>query len=251
MGRNKRFTTAGAVLLFALGLPSVIQAGTLYVDANAVGLNNGSSWVNAYRFLQDALANAKTAEKPVEIRTAQGVYKPDRGAGQKPGDRLASFDLFSGVALQGGYAGLGAPDPNVRDAKLYETILSGDLAGNDAQVRDPCDLQREPTRSENCCNVIEIVDANDVRLEGLTITGGQANVWSRADVGLVSTTLGAGVYAVRSQALAFKDCTLTDNLATDGMSGGGACYIGDCVGLTIEACSIIHNAGVASGGLSV
>jgi len=31
----------------------------------------------------------------------------------------------------GGYAGLGEKNPDARDVKLFETILSGDLLGND------------------------------------------------------------------------------------------------------------------------
>ena len=52
--------------------------------------------------------------------------RPDRLA-----YRAASFTLHAGFTLAGGYAGLGADDPDERDVELYETILSGDLAGND------------------------------------------------------------------------------------------------------------------------
>ena len=56
------------------------SAKTIYVDDDANDLNNGSSWVDAYRYLQDALADARLADKPVEIKVAQGRYTPDRGA---------------------------------------------------------------------------------------------------------------------------------------------------------------------------
>ncbi|MCX5638404.1 MAG: hypothetical protein NTX52_12040, partial [Planctomycetota bacterium] len=82
----------------------------IYVDDDANGLNNGTSWQNAYKFLQDALADANSAVKPVEIRVAEGIYKPDGGANQTPGDRKASFWLINGVTLKGGYAGFGEPD---------------------------------------------------------------------------------------------------------------------------------------------
>ena len=62
-----------------------------------------------------------------------GVYKPDQGAGQVPGDREATFQLPDGVTLEGGYAGCDEPDPEERDIALLETILSDDLAGNDGK----------------------------------------------------------------------------------------------------------------------
>jgi len=104
---------------------------------------------------------------------AQGVYRPDRGIGLMPGDRTATFRLISGVAIKGGYAGFGKPDPNARDIVKYETILSGDLDGNDVAVSDPCDLPSEPTRAENSYHVVtgSGTDATAI-IDGLTITGG-------------------------------------------------------------------------------
>jgi hypothetical protein len=108
-----------------------LWAGTLYVDAAATGSNDGSSWQNACKYLQDALAAAKAAAKPVEVRVAKGIYKPDQGAGITLGDQSATFRLLNGVTLKGGYAGAAGLDPNARDIARHETILSGDLAGND------------------------------------------------------------------------------------------------------------------------
>ena len=48
-----------------------------------------------------------------------------------PGDREATFQLINGVSLMGGYAGIGADDPDERNIELFESILSGDLLGND------------------------------------------------------------------------------------------------------------------------
>ena len=45
--------------------------------------------------------------------------------------RSATFQLIDGVALMGGFAGVNAPDPDERDIGLYETLLSGDLLGDD------------------------------------------------------------------------------------------------------------------------
>jgi hypothetical protein len=89
---RRRTLPLGAVLWAALACQC--WAAVLYVDDDAPPGGNGSSWQTAFRHLQDALTAAATAEKPLEIRVAQGVYKPDQGVGQTAGDRLASFDLF-------------------------------------------------------------------------------------------------------------------------------------------------------------
>ncbi|MHC4302671.1 MAG: hypothetical protein ACYS7Y_35880, partial [Planctomycetota bacterium] len=66
-----------SLIVFALllsGLCTTAAAKTIYVDDDATGANNGTSWTDAYTFLQNALADAELAEKPVEIRVAQGTY---------------------------------------------------------------------------------------------------------------------------------------------------------------------------------
>jgi hypothetical protein len=103
----------------------------IFVDDDAAGTNNGSSWVDAYKYLQDALADARTSAKPVEIRVAQGVYKPWFAKVQPTAWGPPSFQLINGVAVQGGYAGSGASDPNARDALEYVSVLSGDHYGDD------------------------------------------------------------------------------------------------------------------------
>ena len=150
----------------------------IYVDIDANGLNNGSSWENAYTFLQDALADTEAAVKPVEIRVAQGTYTPDRNSisPDGSGNRDARFKLIDNVSIMGGYAGFGETDPNTRDIEAYETILSGDLNGDDINVNDPCDLRDAPNRGDNSSNVVmgSNTDATAV-LDGFTITGG--DVW--------------------------------------------------------------------------
>jgi len=152
---------------------------TIYVDNDAAGANDGSSWVDAHIYLQEALAEAASAEKPVEIRVAQGTYKPSEGLVAIPEFdwRTTTFQLINGVTLKGGYAGTTAHDPNARDIELHETILSGDLNGDDAEIADLQNLVAEPTRSENSYHVItgSGTDASAV-INGFVITGGNANV---------------------------------------------------------------------------
>jgi hypothetical protein len=149
----------------------------IYVDDDASGANDGSSWTNAYNYLQDALADANTSAKPVEIHVAQGTYKPDLGAGITPGDREATFQLINDVTLKGGYAGNGEPDHKAPDIKVYETVLSGDLNDNDVDVNDPRDLLEDLCRAENSYHVITGSGTDSTAiLEGFTITSGNASV---------------------------------------------------------------------------
>ena len=109
---------------------------TIYVDNKANGANDGSSWVDAYNYLQSALSEARSSNKPVEILVAQGIYRPDEGANQTLGDREATFQLINGLTLKGGYAGLGHTNPNDRDIAGFMTRnLTGEwfLCGSDIQ----------------------------------------------------------------------------------------------------------------------
>jgi hypothetical protein len=148
------------------GFAATAGAGqVIYVDAAAGGAGTGASWQDACPCLQDALRLAAAAPKPLEIRVAQGVYKPDQGAGITPGNQAATFQLLNGVSLQGGYGGGAAPDPDARDLDRFETILSGDLQGDD----DPDLLS---TRDNSCRVVTGYLTDESAVLDGFTITGG-------------------------------------------------------------------------------
>ncbi|MHC4642329.1 MAG: hypothetical protein ACYS32_11845, partial [Planctomycetota bacterium] len=171
---NKRTLVVISIVLMAFLSPAASK--TIYVDANAPGPTyDGSSWVNAYKYLQDALTDANSAAKPVEIRIAQGTYTPDSNATYPngSGDRTATFQLINGVTLKGGYAGTVQPDPNERDIELYETILSGDLNLNDTDANSAWDLWGDPTRYDNSFHVVTGggTDVNAV-LEGFIISDG-------------------------------------------------------------------------------
>jgi len=138
---NSRIVRAFPVVFIVAVLCPCIYGRVIHVDEGATGANNGTSWENAYRYLQEALAAAVSGD---EIRVAEGVYTPDlkspgpppsrRGIlsyGASAGDRTATFQLKNGVSIKGGYAGFDAPEPDIRDIELYETILSGDLNGDD------------------------------------------------------------------------------------------------------------------------
>ena len=232
-----------SLVLFSFALSVSAYANhIIYVDDDAVGSNNGSSWQNAYTFLQDALADAEVAVKPVEIRVAQGIYKPDEGSTQTLGNSRVSFRLINDVTIRGGYAGLDKPDPNDRDIKTYETVFSGDLSGNDVYVNDPCDLIDERTRFDNSWNVVDgsNTDATAI-LDGFTITGGHITI-----VALGGPAGGAGMLVYSGSPTLF-DCTFTGN-ATSQIGGG--MYNRENSHPTLVNCTFAGNYAESGGGMS-
>ncbi len=187
----------------ALGLvlPSTVPPSILYVDARAETGGDGHSWETAYTDLQDAIDDASLHALEVnEIRVATGTYVPDRDTG----DREAAFRLINGVTIKGGYAGIGAADPNARGIYLYETILSGDLAGNDG----PGDWENN---EENSFHVLTSESAIETAIiDGFTVTAGHAN-----GVSVAGGTLGGGMYNWVSSPTVMN-CTFLKNRAEYG-----------------------------------
>ena len=179
------------VLLLFIGvfavLPSFTSPFIIYVDQNASGLNNGSSWTNAFTDLQSALA---TATPGYEIWVAAGTYKPTTGT-----DRSASFSLKNDVAIFGGFLGHEALQSD-RNPQLNLTILSGDIGV-------PGD------RTDNSIHVVQAWNLNSTAiLDGFTIYGGNAN-------GLMTDNVGAGMYNYFSSPI-LKDLIFEHNSAGSG-----------------------------------
>ncbi|MHC4216992.1 MAG: right-handed parallel beta-helix repeat-containing protein, partial [Planctomycetota bacterium] len=243
---------------------------TLYVDDDASPGGNGLTWASAYRFLQDALADAAGSGGAVtEIHVAQGAYTPDLDelGNVTPLDREATFRLLNGVAAEGGYAGLSNPgDPDARDVDLYETMLSGDLLGDDGPPGSFTNT------ADNAYNVVtgSGTDATAL-LDGFTITGGNADGpdggelnWTRGG-GMWSLTgsptvtdctiaynyarqAGGGIYNRQNSSPTITDCLIEGNVVEDGLGGGMANAFDSSP--TVVGCDFIANtAGSGGGGL--
>ncbi|MCB0550553.1 MAG: hypothetical protein KDD19_23490, partial [Phaeodactylibacter sp.] len=96
----------------------------LYVNDDASGNNDGSSWTDAFNDLQNALNQARNNPSINQIWVAEGTYKPTSTS-----DRTVSFSMVNGVGLYGGFPGLPGQegDFSVRDWAANETVLSGDI----------------------------------------------------------------------------------------------------------------------------
>jgi len=237
-----------AMVLMALVVVSTATGDIIYVDDNANGANDGSSWADAFNYLQDALAAAWSGD---EIRVAEGIYTPDSNSAYPngSGDRTATFQLINGVILKGGFAGFGEPNPDDRNITAYETILSGDIDGNDIDVNDLYGLLDEPSRAENSYHVVtgSNTDSNAL-LNGFTITGGNDNryeMFPSPYPHLRPIGHGAGMFN-HSGSPTLANCTFIRNAVNK--RGGGMCNE-DESSPTITNCTFSGN--IAKGEMAV
>jgi len=225
-------THKGYVWSFTVGasVSPETEGRIIYVDDDANAANDGSSWTDAYTFLQEALADARSVEKPVEIRVAQGIYKPDQGVIQTPGNRTATFKLINGVSLKGGYGGYSEPDPDARYIDLYKSILSGDLIGDDG-----ADFVNN---GENSYHVLTGSGCDETAvLNGFTIIGGNA------DDRHGDNSVGGGMYGTDGNPT-ITNCTFSYNEA----HRGGAICCGNSSSI-ISYCKFSGNRAYYGGGV--
>lgn len=204
------------------GLAVVPGPRGIYVDDDAPLGGDGTCWLSAFRHLQDAIRASSGGDK---ILVAGGLYLPDRH--EYGDDPYPSFQLPSGRRLLGGYAGLARPDvPDLQNANLYETVLSGDLNGNDG----PSFTNTE----ENSHHVVRTFVDDDgdtpVVIDGVTIAGGNSP----------ASQIGGGIEVTGS--LLLSNCELRLNQAS---TGGG---IGVWGTATIFNCLFVRNHAQTRGG---
>ena len=162
----------------------------MYVDAAATGADDGLSWANAFPTLQSALALARPGDA---IWVAAGTYHPDEGPGFAPDTSVAHFALKEGVRIYGGFSGGETTRSGRRENGRVDpskTVLSGDV-------------DEDGTLSGNSYHVVVSPRGvgREARLDGLTITGGNARAdgveGSSFDVDgdeFPESDLGGGVY---------------------------------------------------------
>lgn len=180
----------------------------LFVDANTASAGNGNSWATPLRTLKQALDRANLCGNVQIIRVAKGTYYPN-GVPEST-DRWATFRIRrGGLKLIGGYPSGGG----VRDVVNNETVLNGN--------------QGDPGSSEdNAFHVVLIGGfslSDSIVIDGLTISGGNANVDQTYNDGAlpISINQGGGMYLrdlAGASLLQIRNTTFRDNY---GWSGGG------------------------------
>ncbi|MFL5803859.1 MAG: hypothetical protein ACJ8CR_19215, partial [Roseiflexaceae bacterium] len=167
-GRSQQPLVSGLLVIFLLVALLITPAGyaqasgVIYVAPGGAGAHNGADWADA-KDLQAALTTAVSGD---QLWVKAGIYKPTTGT-----DRNATFQLKSGLAIFGGFAGTEAT-LGQRDPTTNVTTLSGDLLGNDAGAV----TIDNPTRSDNSYHVVTGTDVTGTAvIDGFTITAGHAD----------------------------------------------------------------------------
>lgn len=185
----------------------------VFVNASATQGGNGRSWQRAYLDLSVALQKSPPGS---EIWIAGGVYKPDRGTG----DRESRFVVKQGFRMLGGFAG-GESREDQRDPRKNLTVLSGRI-----------DPDGDPDKSSfHVVSVGWVV--RDGLLDGLIVEGGNAE---RFGGGLMIHGSGRGGITVR-------DCVIRENQAY--AAGGVFCLKSDPV---FERCRFERNTAIVRAG---
>jgi hypothetical protein len=221
--------------------PLIALPKVLYVDVDAGGMNNGTSWVNAFNLLTTALESAELGD---EIWVAEGTYYP--GA-----TREDSFYMINSLAIYGGFNG-SETDLTDRNPSDNKTILSGDI-GESGSIADNCyHIIYNPQGAE--------LDTSAI-LDGFVITGGNAdNELSGGQGGGMNliggspqiincifrenSAINGGGIVVSGGNPTFINVTIADNFAENGGAGM------ECFGANpiLKDCQFINNHALNFGG---
>jgi len=248
----------------------------IFVDVRTGDVQDGASWDSAYADLQDALDDVrKKGGCPCEIWIAWGTYKPDRGTG----DRAMAFELPNQVWLYGGFDGT-ETCLDERDWVAHDTILSGDLNGDDdeeeSMTPDPCCEPLYQCDNQSCrgkviplhevcgrawtriCSQFAFTHCCDIRRPQFRCDNSNNVViaWDAGESVLLDgiivsggeardfETLGAwggGVFG-RETPLVLRNCTIRQNAANY-----RAAVHTDYSPLTMEGCIVMENEEIADG----
>lgn len=192
----------------------------IYIDQDATGTNDGSSWENAFtsfEMIEDVLAHGS------EIWMAEGIYKIT-GATE-----TSAFAWFTdSVKIYGGFAGT-EESIDDRDWLNHETVFSGEI-GVDGDESDNMNTVLYGPLEEDFPMTYSLID-------GIVIEGGNSK-----NVGFLQNYAGGGILLGYSPGdVHFRNCTVRNNRAR---SGAGVYITGEYVAdlnIIFENCRFSNN----------
>lgn len=164
-----------ATLLISFVWSFSTQAQTIrYVKVDGIG--SGLSWSDASGDLQ---AMIDASEEGDRVYVAEGTYLAEHKAGDlvyewltdvlrgETNDRDKAFVLKTGVGVYGGFSATNPVDePELRDLEMHETVLTGDLNGDDAGFLE------FDTYLDNRYHVVIAAGIEAAVFDGFTLRGG-------------------------------------------------------------------------------
>jgi len=203
-----------AAMLLMTAFCSSLHGQVVYVDKNALGANDGSSWLNAYSNLQTALDNTTSGQ----IWVADATYNAS-----------SPFAIKSAVQLYGGFAGT-ETQLSQRNPSANPAILSGDIMGN-----DPPAVFDSLLNLDNALHVVYVDSllTGTVVIDGFTIKGG---ITDNDNTQHIYFWKGGGIHA--QSKVQVRNCAFSRNWART----GGSIYIGtNADGSEVRNCSFTLN----------
>ncbi len=227
----------------------------IYVNANASGTNDGTTWENAYTNLQDALSDASGNV----IWVAAGTYIPTTN-----NDQTIAFVVPNNVNLFGGFNGT-ETHINQRNWNANRTFLSGDLnSNNTADSGDSYTI----LMAENATSIID----------GFIIQYSYADKVDNTPA-TYQYTCGGGLFSSGTSNIFIRNCVFRNNEAvtttTNGRGGaifnqagtlniintlfynnhadlsGGAIYTENSLAASVINTTIVNNTATHGGGINV
>jgi hypothetical protein len=204
-----------ACCLFASHLTGL--GAILYVTPGGNDGNDGQTWPTAKRTITAALAAANAGD---QIDVAVGSY-PER------------ITLKNGVALYGGYAGVG----DQRDYQNYPTILDGGAAGCVVLCQDA--TVGPDTRLDG----FVVQNGQGIGQGGIGVVGGAPTLANNVIQHNTSAGEGAGICCYNGAHPLIVNNSIHDNTATGGQGDGAGicCMAGDTAGTVGSYPQIIGN----------
>lgn len=199
-----------------LGTMAVGQS-TIYVDIDASGNNDGSSWTNAYNELQNAISSASVGD---EIWVAEGTYYPTHdiiGNLNPTNPRTKTFLINKNIAIYGGFTGAETM-LSQRDWSQNITLFSGDI-GINGDLSDNCTRVVFVTSTSSLDGVyVQDAYVNAAYGGGININGATFSL-TNCEVSNNASYSGAGLYIQGNSEVSIDNCEFLNNTAEN--KGGG------------------------------
>lgn len=168
---NKHLITLGLILILIINA----NAQTIrYVKVDGTG--SGLSWVDASGDIQSMIDASDAGDR---VYVAEGIYMAEHKASDlvyewltdvlrgESTERDMAFVLKSGVEVYGGFSATNpVSDLSQRDFEMNETVLTGDLNGDDAGFLE------FDSYLDNRYHVVIAAGIESARLDGFTLRGG-------------------------------------------------------------------------------